>query len=468
MNFQSKNKPHKNSHTSAFSFTGLMLLLLLLSGSAIAQQKDTVSLHLEDALSYALAANQDARKAKLDVENSEYQIDEVKSRALPQINGSLGLNYNPVLQKSALPGEMFGKPGETLLVAFGQKWNANAGVSLNQPLFDRSVITGLKAAKTTREFYQLNSQLTDEQIIEEVATTYYKVLVQRQQLDAIDSTISNTKKVLDILKSLYDNGLAKKIDVDRISVNYSNLNSRKMQLINAVQLLGNQLKFYMGMPISTPIAIPEATLSDIHPLSPVISAFEPSNRTEIALLNKQKELLMYQKESVKSEYMPSLSLTGSYSYQGLGNKFPVFRGSGNGANWFDVATIGLTLRVPIFNGFATKSRMKQVDVSIKKMEEDIRRTKLSIDLDFENAKTQISNSIITLNSQRKNMDLAEQVYLNTQNNYNNGLATLTDLLQSESSLTDAQTSYSQSLLDYRIAEIQLIKSKGNLKSLLNQ
>lgn len=441
------------------------LTALFIFSAVHAQQPETMTLQLKDALNYALSANHEARKAKLDVENSEYKIDEVKSRAMPQISGSAGLNYNPILQKSALPGEIFGKPGETMLVAFGQKWNANAGVSVNQVLFDNSVLTGLKAAKTTREFYQLNSQLTEDQIIEEVATTYYEVLVQRQQITTLDSTIANTKKVHDILKGLYENGLAKKIDVDRIAVNYSNLTSQRTQLANAVELLQNQLKFYMGMPINTPIQIPDAELSEIHP-TVVVSDFNPENRTELDLMNTQKQLLMYQKEAVKSEYMPSLALTGSYSYQGLGNKFPVFRGSGSGANWFDVAGIGLTLRVPIFNGFATRSRIRQADISIKKLEEDINQTKLGLNLDFENAKTQINNSIITLNSQEKNMELAEQVYFNTQNNYNNGLATLTDLLQSETSLTEAQTNYSKALLDYKIAEIQIIKSKGNLKSLL--
>lgn len=445
---------------------GMLLMALFLFSGLYAQQPETVTLSLKDALNYALSANHDARKAKLDVENSEYKIDEVKSRAMPQINGSAGITYNPILQKSALPGEIIGKPGETMLVAFGQKWNANAGVSVNQVLFDNSVLTGLKAAKTTREFYRLNSQLTDEQIIEEVATTYYRVLVQRQQLITLDSTIANTKKVHDILKSLYDNGLAKKIDVDRTDVSYSNLTSQRTQLVNAVELLQNQLKFYMGMPINTPISIPDAELAAIQP-AVVVSDFNPENRTELELMDTQKKLLLYQKEAVKSEYMPSLSLSGSYSYQGLGNQFPIFRSSGNGANWFDVAGIGLTLRVPIFNGFATRSRVRQADISIKKIDEDINQTRLALNLDFENAKTQINNSIITLNSQKKNVALAEQVYFNVQNNYNNGLATLTDLLQSETSLTEAQTNYSKALLDYKIAEIQIIKSKGNLKSLLN-
>src|SRR5690349_10464357 len=88
-------------------------------GGTMAQQP--VELKLQDALKYALNESQNARKARLDVENSQYQIDEVRSRALPQINGSGGVTYNPILQLSAIPGELFGTPGTTTLVAFGQK-----------------------------------------------------------------------------------------------------------------------------------------------------------------------------------------------------------------------------------------------------------------------------------------------------------------------------------------------------------
>lgn len=63
--------------------------------------------------------------------------------------------------------------------------------------------------------------------------------------------------------------------------------------------------------------------------------------------------------------------------------------------------------------------------------------------------------------------MAQEVLDNTQNNYANGLATLTDLLEAENALTDAKNNYSQALLEYKIAEIEMIKSKGELRSLTN-
>lgn len=464
-----QERVHEQTPTGRSGFRLLLLAgMLLVFGSLGAQQP--VQLTLKDALKYALEANQNARKAQLDVENSQYQIDEVRSRALPQINGSAALTHNPLLQLSALPN-IFGpnpNPDETILVAFGQKWNANGTISLTQNLFDKSVFTGLKAAKTTQEFYRVNAQLTEEQIIEQVATNYYQLLVQRQQVGVLDTTIKNTRRVQDVLQGQYENGLAKKIDVDRIKVSLSNLQSQRQQLLNGVTLLENQLKFLIGMPIQTPITIPDVDRDAIQPRA--VAQNEPINvdgRTEIQLLKRQEQLLSYQKEAYKSEYYPSLSLSGNYSYMGMGNKVPLFKGQSQGVNWFDVAAVSLNLRIPIFNGFATRSRVRQADISLKKLNEDIENTSLALNLAHENAKTQINNSIITLNSQRENVQLAEEVYFNTQNNYNNGLASLTDLLNAETSLTEANNNYSSALLNYRVAEIQLIKSQGQLKSLLN-
>ena len=244
-----------------------ILLPLFALATLLANAQEPVRLNLKDALKYALEANQNARKSKLDVENSEYKIDEVRSRALPQVSGSAALTNNPLLQKSALPN-IFGanpNPNETILVPLGQTWIANAGVSLNQALFDKSVLTGMNAAKATREFYKLSAQLTEEQVLEQVATNYYQVLVQRQQIGVLDSTIKNTQKVQRVLQGQFENGLAKKIDVDRMAVNISNLQSKRQQLLNGVALLENQLKFYMGMPINTPIVIPDAEIKSIQP-----------------------------------------------------------------------------------------------------------------------------------------------------------------------------------------------------------
>ena len=449
---------------------GSMLMMLVWLMPLPIRAEGPVTLKLKDALIYALEANQQARIAKLNVENSQYKMDEIWSQALPTISGAASLTYNPLLQQSALPN-IFGpspNPEETILVSFGQHWNSNVGVSLSQNVFNKSVFVGMKAARTTKEFYELNQQLTEEQIIEGVAQQYYQILVQRQQISVLDSNLMNTEKVQRVLQGMYENGLAKKIDLDRIAVNLSNITSQRQQLLNTVALYENELKFLMGMPINTEITIVDEEVIVPEPMViPDQFPLQIESRIEYNVLQSQKELLQFQKEAYKSYYYPTLSLAANYSYQGIGIEVPLFNGQNNGVNWFGAASVGLNLKVPIVDGGLTRSKVRQADVSLRKLDQEIEQTTLALDKAHQNAMIQLNNSLITLKSQEDNIHLASDIYFNTQNNYKNGLATLTDLLAAEISWMQSQTNYTSALLNYRMAEIQILKSKGQLHTLFN-
>src|SRR5690606_11970730 len=111
--------------------------------------------------------------------------------------------------------------------------------------------------RTTREFYQINEQLPQEQVIEAVAKSYYQFFITEQKLLTITETLENTVKVQNSVQGLFDNGLAKKVDLDRIKVTVVNLNSTKLQLQNAVKLQENGLKFMIGMPMDIPVVLEE-------------------------------------------------------------------------------------------------------------------------------------------------------------------------------------------------------------------
>ena len=435
----------------------LLLLGLILSNSAMAQQ----TLTLKEALNYALQNSVNVRKAKLDIDGGRYKTQEVRAQALPQITGNAGLTYNPIIGK--LVADLGN--GTVQSIQLGQKWNSSAGLQLSQQLFNQQVFTGLQAAKSSEEYYNLIAQMTEEQIIEVVANNYYQVLVNRQQLNVIDTNIKNVKVIEKIIVNQYNNGLAKKIDVDRIRVNLTNLETSREQTLNSITLMENQLKFAMGMPVATPITLAKTELTEVNQLPQLPDSVSLSNRTEIKILDIQDKLLSLQRKAYVAEYYPNLSLTGNYTYSSQSNSFD-FLTSDRRAIGFDASAIGLTLKIPIFNGFLTRSKIRQADIDIKKANEDRRESTNSLNMAYENAKIQLRNSLNTINAQKKNAQLADEIYRSTQNNYNNGLANLTDLLDTENALTEAQNSYTQALLNYKIAEIQLIKSNGNIKSLV--
>lgn len=441
---------------------GILFAILCLGIKAKGQQASFNELTLKEVLEIALKSNHEVNKSKLDIENSQYKINEVRSLSMPNINASGGLKHNPLLQQSALPGEFFGNPGTTTLVALGQEWNTNLGVNFSQILFNKTVFSGLKAAKTSREFLKLKSELTEEEIIEQVSTLYYAVLIQQQKIDIIDTTMMNTKSILDITVNQYENGLMKELDVRRLKVVISNLKSNRQQMENEFSILKNQLKLLSGIQLEENISLSDSVLSTQKKIE-FIDSSQVSKMTEMKLIETQKQLLEVELESIRAGRYPTLTLNGNYSYQGLSNDFPY--GSEN-TNWFDVASIGVNLRIPIFQGFYRNSKIQQSKIANQKINEDLETVADQLNLAKINAESQIDNSLITLNIQEENVQLAKEVADDIRRNYNDGLASLTDLISSETSLSESKNSYLMAVLTYKIAEIELVKVRGNLKSLI--
>lgn len=438
------------------------LIICFLFVTSLTFAQEPVELSLAEAVFYALEHKGEAEKASLDIDNADAQIAEVRANALPNISASAGTTYNPLLQENILPGEIFGAPGEDIAVAFGRKWNSTANVQLSQTLFNQAVFVGLKAAKSTKEFYQLNAKLTNEEIIETVATAYFQVYQSQQILDNLNSNLELTEQTINIVKGLYDNGLAKKIDYDRSKVAHNNLISSRQQAINAVELSQNFLKFMIGMSIAQDITLPE---QNFQPAFLPGTNHEISDRTELELIDKQLELLEYQKKASLAEYYPSASLVANYGWLGQGDVVPLWNGQDQGVLWSDLGSIGLNINIPIFNGGATKARVRQNQFEIDKAQEDFKDTALALQLAYENAIAQLENSFLTIETQEENVALAQEVFEDIQNNYELGLASLNDMLDAERELAESKNNLTNAQLDYKLAEVALLKSQGKLETL---
>ncbi|SHL88365.1 Outer membrane protein TolC [Chitinophaga jiangningensis] len=446
------------------------LSLILLVGIGVSHCYAQAPLTLQEALKFAINNNQGLARTKMEEEMGKFKTEEVRAQALPQINGNANYTDNLQLAKSILPGDVIGQPGKNLAVAFGVKYSTSAGAELNQQLYNQSVFTGLKAAKAGEEYYKLQTQQSTEDLIYNVSQLYYQLLITQENIKSLDSNVQKLSALVTVTKSQFDNGLAKKIDLDRIKVNLTNYQTQRIQLINQYAMQTNNLKRVMGMPLESAFVIPSASLKDIEAHAAQVLQYEDislEDRTEMKVLKKQEELQLFQKKAYQAENYPSLALFGRYAYNGMSNHWLYEKGDANSTLWYGTSAIGLTLRVPIFDGFGRRSKVSQANVAIRQLQYTMDETKLALNIQYENSKLTMRTNITAIQTQKENMELANEVYYSTQNNYSLGLAGLTDLLNAETSLTDAQNSYNAALLQYKLAELDMIKSKGNLKSLLN-
>lgn len=449
----------------------LKLSLALLLGIGVYNVNAQTKLSLKETLKFALDNNHKLAQTKMEEELGRLKTSEVRAQALPQINANGNLTDNAIKPVFVLPGDALGRPGELVTVQSGTTWNTGIGADLSQQIYNQSVFTGLKAAKAGEQYYAMQTAQSEENVIYQVSQMYYNLLVNQEKLTVLQSNIDKLTKLVATTQTQFENGLAKRIDLDRIKVNLVNYKTQKIQLENQLRTQTNTLKSYLGMPLETKLELPPVELSELEKKAAGqidYGNFSVDNRIEYKLLKKQEELQQFQKKAYQAEYYPSLSLSANYSYNGMSDKFDVYKGgSSTTAFWYDMAAISLKLRIPIFDGYARRSKVNQANVTLRqigRMQED---TKLQLGSAYENAKLSMANNLSTIQTQKENVQLADEVYNTTQSNYNLGLANLTDLLNAETSLTEAQNSYNQALLEYKLAELELIKSNGNLKTLLN-
>jgi hypothetical protein len=112
------------------------------------------------------------KNALLSVQIQKQSNRGVTAAALPNISGTMGLTDYIDIPTSLIPGEIFGQPAGTYIpVKFGTKYNASAGLQLQQVLFDGQVFVGLQARATSIDYQVKNAEITEETI----KTNIYKI-----------------------------------------------------------------------------------------------------------------------------------------------------------------------------------------------------------------------------------------------------------------------------------------------------
>lgn len=444
-------------------------ILLGLFGMFLVSGLQAQELTLKDCLGAALKNNQNIAISKYEEQIGEQKIVETRSRALPQVNGSGNFSDNFKKQVIVLPGEFVGQPGKTIAQEMGTTFNTSLAVDASQPIFDMAAFTGIQASKAARDYYKINTARTEDEVINSVSQLYYQILAFREQMKVIDTNISRLSRLVISTEGQYKNGLARKIDLDRIKVNLTNAQTQRLESESRLANLYNNLKVQMGYNIDELLQLSDLPLTDIENTAMSYTLekdFDLANRNEIRLLDAQHDLYSLQKKAINAEYYPRLSAFFNYNYNGISNDFgDLWRRNGSDI-WYGVGSFGARLSIPIFDGFARRSRVAQARINIMENEKQREYTSLQLMAGFRNSQAQMLNNINAIKAQRDNVKLAAEVYASSQENYKLGLASLTDLLDAQSSFVDARNSYTQALFNYKIAELEIIRSSGNLKSLL--
>ncbi|WP_291596916.1 TolC family protein [Bacteroides sp.] len=417
-------------------------------------------LTLENCLRLGIENNLSLEGKRKEIQKSKYGVSENRAKLLPQINGYAGFNDNFDPPVSVTDGSSYGVPYN---VTQTLQYAANAGLDLQMPLYNQTVYTAISVARIVDEMNRLSYEKAREDLIMQISKMYYLGQVTAEQITLIKTNITRLEELKNISEAFYDNGMAMEVDLKRVNINLENL---KVQYDNAQAMMTQQLnilKYIIDYPAEKEIALIPVNTNNI--TTAALTGMS-ENLYELQLLQSQVQLAERQKKMVTNGYIPSLSLTGSWRYSAYTDKAYHWFHSGPSNYWYRSYGVGLTLRVPIFDGLDNRFKKQKalVDIQMTKLRQE--DTRKNLQTQYLNATNDLMNNQRNFKKQKDNYLLAEDVYAVTTDRYREGIASMTEVLQDEMRMSEAQNNYISAHYNYRVANLLLLKLTGQIESLL--
>ncbi len=441
--------------------------MLLTATATKAQQATTLS--MQECMDYAMKHNYAVKNAALDVLIQDAQNKETVSASLPHINGKADFSYFNIPQRSfidastfAVPGSPSAPPGTIIPISFTIPYTASAGITTSQLLFDGSVFVALQARRTVLEFAKQNGKVTEETIRYNVYKSYNSLVIAYRLYDIIKSSLAYARSLEHDITVTQQNGLAEKIDVERTSVQVNNLATDSIRIGNLLSVSEQMLKYQIGMDINTPIVLTD-TVIEKHRQEALSLVAEDKNYDRIPEYNLMRTALQLNEYNLRRYKLAALpSLSGFWAF-----------GSNYGSSKFNdillfnkywaSSTLGLSLNVPIFNGFMRANQVKEAKLNIEKSHNNIDNIKQTIDFQSSVSRTTLKNAILQARSQQRNLDVANDVLDLARRKYKAGVGSNLEVTTAQTEQLRAQTNYFSALLDITNAEADLKKALGLLK-----
>jgi outer membrane protein len=440
--------------------TGIILGISAMKGFSQDTAKNVIT--LQECLTRAVENSPRLKVSLLEQNKLRYQYQETLGKGLPNLNFSGSLDDYVNLPTQLIPGEFVNRPGELIPVQFGTTYNLSGAIDATQLIYNQTYLVAVRLARQLMEQNTLSTEKFKTELLLQVAQSYYLTQVTRKQIQNQESNLQRLEKAEKIAQSQFESGLIKKVDVDRIVIQKLNLMSDIDRLHVLFEQELSMQRYYMGFPMDHLLVFPDSV-----PLATTIPGIDTnlSNHIDIRMLEKQRELATTDLKLKHAEYYPSVSFIGNMSYSNQSNTYYLF---GKSTDWFNMSLIGLRVNVPIFDGFQRVSRVRQSKVNLQQIQVNEDDTRKILRIQSEDAARKLLASIEAEKRQRQNMGLADRVFSISQEQYRKGIIPLTDLLNSEIALRDAQTGQTYALIQMKIAELDYMNANGTLLKLLEK
>lgn len=417
---------------------------------------------MPECLRMGIGKNLTLKSQRNEMRKSKYGISENRAKLLPQINAIANMSDNFEPPVSVTDGSAYGNPYN---VTHTLQYNASAGLQLQMPLYNQTVYTSVALARLMDEANTLSYEKAREDLILQICKLYYLGQNTAEQIELIKGNLARMEELKDITVAFYDNGMAMEVDVKRVNINLENL---RVQYDNAKSMLTqqlNMLKYVIDYPADNEIALTPINTENFVPAE--LTGLS-DDQIELQLLRAKTDITEQQRRMIRQGYLPTLSLTGSWMYSAYTDRFSNWFHSGPSNKWYNSYGLGISLRIPIFDGMDKRYKLKKATLDVDNAKLSYENTLKNLQTQYVNATNDLMNNRRNFKKQKDNYMLAEDVYGVTSERYREGIASMTEVLQDEMRMTEAQNNYVTAHYNYRVTNLTVLKLTGKIETLMQE
>ena len=461
--------------------------------------QDTLSLRLEQAIEIALSESPSVRVAGLEIEKKKYARSAGQSSLYPQIDAvgqysrtlkkqvmymdgafDMGAMLTPVIEPlikgteqtmaETTPGYAPGTfsknvaantppPVETSDegISVGRDNNWTGGINVNWAVVAPALWKSLELSSLDVELAVESARSSRINMVNSVRKAYYGVLFARDARNVLQGSYDNAILSYNNIKDKFTQGLVSEFDLIRADVNVKNIKPDLIQAQNAFNLATLSLKALMGIDIDRPLEVEGSLLDYEQGLYAELLRIDTSLvwNSDLRQLDLRGRQLEKSLELYKSQYYPTIAVTGNYMYMSMNNDFRF-----GDYKWNPYSTIGLSISIPIFDGFKKRNDIRQTRISIEQMkwqrEDIVRNLNLAVSSNINNMSNYVEQVLSTKDvvaQARKGYEIARKLY-------DTGMGTLLDVNTAQLGLTQASLAFNQAIYNFLTSKAELDKTLG--------
>lgn len=452
-----------------------MLMGAVLPGDVMAQRSP---LTLDRAVDMALDANRDLRDATLGLEVARRQVREAWGSVYPSVNANATYTRNLTVPGTFMPRIFFDPdagPDDLMLVRFGSDNMWNMSLRAEQPVFRAAAFIGVGAAGRYEALQQEVVRGRSQAVVARVHVSFYDVLLADEAVRLTESTVARIRQTLDETRRMERAGVASSYDVLRLEVELANVEPALRRARNHARAARRALAVELGVAELDSVDVAGTLAEVLGERAPVLNGAADetvvndlvqnamAHRSELRQLRLMESLRRAEMRAEQSEYLPQVSVFGTYSVAAQQSGGPVFFGSSDAQRSYG-RQVGVMVTMPLFSGMQRPARVAQRRIAVEQIRTQLALVEDQVEHQVRTFVEQASEAGDRTAAQQLAVRQAQRGYEIAALQYREGISSTLELTDAENALRQSEFNYAEAVYDYLVARARLHEATGNMDS----